>query len=107
MTPAEALADLEAKRSAIPDAMAEGRRALGTAAVSSIRRQWPVGDGSGPHSRDAWRNDEARQALVNDLPHTAHVRNRLADRLVPEILKDLHSVYEDTVTAALDAARGK
>lgn len=107
MTPIEALEELKAKREAIPDALAEGRRALGTAAVGSLRRQWPVGGGSGPHSRDAWQYDEARQALVNDLPHTEHVRNRLSDRLVPEILKDLYPVYEKAVIDALDNARGK
>lgn len=103
MSPEEAIADLQAKRDAIPAAMAEGRAALGSAAVARIQAEWPVGDGPGPHSRDAWAHDDTR-GVYNDLPHTPYVHEGLADRLAPQVLSDLQSVYDEAVTAALDAA---
>lgn len=106
MTPEEALANLEAIRDAVPDAMAEGRRALGQAAVRELKRVWPVGEPrkGHKHSRDEWRYDEQEGQLKNDAPHVEFVHDGLVFRLVPEVLARLQPLYRDTVTARLDEA---
>lgn len=106
MTFTEATTSLEAIRDAVPDAMAEGRRALAQAAVRELKRRWPVGEPrrGHKHSRDLWDYDAQRGHLVNPAPHVEYVHGDLAARLVPEVLEKLQPLYAETVTRHLDEA---
>jgi hypothetical protein len=103
--PEEAIAELEAIKQSIESAMRTARAEYGRACVADIKAVWPVGDGPGSRSKDAWAHDDER-GIHNDAPHVAFVHDGLASRIVPRILEDNLDIYESTLTAALDAARG-
>lgn len=93
MTPEEAIADLRALRAATPGILEEQLTETARQGADLVAARWPRHTGE---SAEAWDNDGP--AVVNDAPHTPHVHDGLAYRLVPEVLEGL----EDDTAARID-----
>jgi hypothetical protein len=101
VTVAEAREQLERALAAVPSALVEAKRAAGESAAAAVAAAWPRDSGD---SSAAWEGDE--RGVRNPLPYVQHVHDGLADRLVPEALRDAETVFATEFVRRIDAAAG-
>lgn len=99
VTFAQARAQMEAARNALPTIVREARDLAGAEAVERVRAEWPVGETG--DSRDAWEFDG--DALRNDLPYVSYVHDSLADQVGPEALRAAEPTFHDHVQRRIAA----
>lgn len=101
MTFAEARAQLQAARDAIPAAEQSALDSVGNAAVDRLEAVSPRDSGE---FAEGWSWDG--KTLGNLAPYASFVHDGLADRLVPETLDALTDTFATTIERELDAAAG-
>lgn len=102
MTLEEALADAQAKRSALDAVVSASLDEVGLEAVRRIKARWPRASGD---SAKAWVWNRTAKAADNPLPYVPFVHDGLADKLVPAVFAELEPMFADVFTSRLDAVR--
>lgn len=101
MTFGEAAEQVRRAARATREAVESARVEVLDSAAAEVARVWPRDTGE---SAEGW--ERAGGALVNDVPHTSYVHDGLADRLVPQVLRDHEDEFRTAVERRIDSAAG-